>query len=143
MNFTDPPVWTSRYAEVASHLKETREPYTELPYTPVRIAVGAPRFLPGARMWPMLRELMPFGILSLKGKEFEEKYIARLERHGAEEIRLDLKDLYERTRRKPLVLLCYENVKAGEDCHRRMFAEWYLEKTGIIINEAHDLRAVA
>ncbi|MDR2170525.1 MAG: hypothetical protein LBP59_10320 [Planctomycetaceae bacterium] len=40
---------------------------------------------------------------------------------------------------KPVVLLCYEDVsKVGQWCHRRMFAEWWENKTGEIIEELSD-----
>jgi rubrerythrin len=29
-----------------------------------------------------------------------------------------------------LVLLCFEDVLAGESCHRRTFAQWWEEQTG-------------
>ena len=40
---------------------------------------------------------------------------------------------------KDLVLLCYEDVRNPEDwCHRTMFAQWYCEHTGEIIEELKD-----
>ena len=40
---------------------------------------------------------------------------------------------------KDLVLLCYEDVRNLEDwCHRTMFAQWYCEHTGEIIEELKD-----
>ena len=40
---------------------------------------------------------------------------------------------------KDLVLLCYEDVRNLEDwCHRTMFAQWYCEHTGEIIEELED-----
>ena len=40
---------------------------------------------------------------------------------------------------KDLVLLCYEDVRIPEDwCHRTVFAEWWVENTGEIIEELPD-----
>ena len=40
---------------------------------------------------------------------------------------------------KPVVLCCYEDVrKPGEWCHRLVFAEWWLQRTGEMIEELPD-----
>jgi hypothetical protein len=39
-----------------------------------------------------------------------------------------------------LVLLCFENVLAGESCHRRMFAEWWKDKSGQEVPELDPAR---
>ena len=40
---------------------------------------------------------------------------------------------------KPVVLLCYEDVRDPlQWCHRTMFAKWLLEKTGEIADELPD-----
>ena len=31
--------------------------------------------------------------------------------------------------RQPLLLLCFEDTAKGEQCHRRVFADWWLEQT--------------
>lgn len=40
---------------------------------------------------------------------------------------------------KELVLLCYEDVRVpGDWCHRTVFAEWWAEQTGELIEELYD-----
>jgi hypothetical protein len=34
-----------------------------------------------------------------------------------------------------LALLCFEDVHAGQVCHRRMFAQWWEERTGQRVEE--------
>lgn len=36
---------------------------------------------------------------------------------------------------KPLVLMCYEDVQAGEICHRRWLAEWFKTRYNIDVPE--------
>jgi hypothetical protein len=36
---------------------------------------------------------------------------------------------------RPLALLCFEDVHAGQLCHRRMFAAWWHEQTGELLPE--------
>jgi hypothetical protein len=69
---------------------------------------------------------------------FKRKYFARLDRVGVESIQRQLMQ-FEKLG-KDVVLLCYEDVRKGENdwCHRVMFAEWYLQQTGEIIEELTD-----
>jgi hypothetical protein len=87
--------------------------------------------------WPLpyelrhhIRRLAPWGLMKLDGDQFTAAYRARLDR-------LDVAALIERFDAisseeggRPLVLLCYEDVLAGQLCHRRVFAEWWFERTG-------------
>jgi hypothetical protein len=57
-----------------------------------------------------------------------------LEEIGVERIRDQLQALSEESG-LPLVLLCHENVMEGQECHRRWFADWWLEQNGIEIPE--------
>jgi hypothetical protein len=34
-----------------------------------------------------------------------------------------------------VLLLCYEDVLAGDWCHRKVFAEWWQEQTGQVVEE--------
>jgi hypothetical protein len=80
-------------------------------------------------------------------KKFERLYVARLEEFGVEAIASVLQALVDGHRSfgsgpKPLgaegegaVLLCFEKVHEGEDCHRRTFAAWWEKKTGNVVPE--------
>lgn len=102
---------------------------------PVRITLGRPRAFPSE--YEELLSLAPWGrLFNLEGEEFEEAYRMRLERVGVEHIRAGLDAIAERhPGAAGLCLLCYENVFKGQQCHRRSFAEWWLEKTGEVIEE--------
>ena len=44
-----------------------------------------------------------------------------------------------RSEGKELVLLCFEDIRIPSDwCHRTVFAQWWAEKTGEIIEELYD-----
>jgi hypothetical protein len=106
-------------------------------YVPVRISLGAPRAWAWAKGAPYISELAPYGLLKkprLSTKQFEKGYIERLEAKGVEQISRRFAEVYAEYL-KPLALLCYEDVHAGEVCHRRMFAEWWKEQTGQSIPE--------
>jgi Protein of unknown function, DUF488 len=61
-------------------------------------------------------------------EEFERAYMAGLEEVGAERI---VQELQRIGNGKPAILLCWE--KPGELCHRRIFACWFEEQTGVVI----------
>ena len=53
----------------------------------------------------------------------------------------EVERLEERARSegKELVLLCFEDIRIPSDwCHRTVFAQWWAEKTGEIIEELYD-----
>jgi hypothetical protein len=37
-----------------------------------------------------------------------------------------------------LCVLCFEDVLAGQDCHRRWFAEWFERRFGVVVPELVD-----
>lgn len=62
-------------------------------------------------------------------------YRAGLDEIGVELIQDPLQELADQSG-LPLVLLCHEDVLGkGDGCHRRWFASWYEEQTGIEIPE--------
>lgn len=97
----------------------------------VSIAVGNPRYSVPYEIINA-KILKPYGI-SFKStfEEFEKKYIERLEKYGVESIRKELQSVCEG--HKNVILMCHE--KNPEECHRRMFAKWWKEKTGEEIEE--------
>lgn len=109
-------------------------------YTAVRISVGSPRWQVGYPISGAIEELMPKGIFGKYETKaaFEVEYRKRLEFFGAEHIN-KLLTAYA-IQGKDVVLLCYEDVRKGDDdwCHRTIFASWWFEKTGEIIQELVD-----
>jgi hypothetical protein len=102
----------------------------------VAISRGVPR-------WPLpyeyrtLRMLAPSReVFAIEDAEaFEQAYRKQLDDLGAEEITSGLSRLSDEHGGTPLVLLCWERLERGEYCHRRAFASWYEEQTGIEIPE--------
>jgi hypothetical protein len=60
--------------------------------------------------------------------EYTRVYHAYLDSLGPEEVIGQLEKKSAENEEKPLVLLCW--CSPGEFCHRRIWADWYLEKTG-------------
>jgi hypothetical protein len=97
---------------------------------PIATSIGKPR-------WPLpytleheVRDLMPWGLFGrdLAWAEFERRYRARLDRIGVARLRAQFDAIAAEHPGRPLVLLCWE--RSGEPCHRRVFADWWLEWTG-------------
>lgn len=103
-------------------------------HTPIRISIYPPRFKIGYKIEDTIPELMPSREI-FKMSTYEERrdaYIRRLESIvDIEKLRKSF-EAYQR----PPVLLCFENLsKDDAKCHRRLFAAWWQEKTGEIIDE--------
>lgn len=107
-------------------------------YTAVRISLGSPRWKIGYEIAGVIRDLMPVGLFKIENVEdFTPLYFARLEQAGVDKIRSQINH-FERMG-KPVVLLCFEDVRKPDWwCHRRVFADWWLEKTGDVIEELID-----
>jgi hypothetical protein len=99
---------------------------------PVRITLGIPRQLPPGRFrWPFLSEAAPKPWYFRSAPEkFDRMYRAQLARF-ADDIDIKLTWLADRYPGQALVCLCYERRARGPaDCHRRIFADWWTERTG-------------
>lgn len=124
-------IYTSRYSN--PELKTGN-------YTAVRISIGSPRWQVGYEISGAISELMPKGIFGkYETKEaFEVQYRKRLDCIGVDYIRKLLARYMALG--KNVVLLCYEDVRKGDSdwCHRTIFADWWLEKTGELIPELYD-----
>ena len=107
-------------------------------YTAVRISLGTPKWPLGYEIAGAINDLMPYGLFNkYSHEEFVVKYRERLDRFGADRIWNDLKPF--EALGKPVVLLCYEDVRVeGQTCHRTTFAEWWLDQTGEIVEELPD-----
>ncbi len=126
-------IWTSRYSN------------KELPngnYYPVGISIGHPKFRLGYELREQCFSLAPKGyMLNMDIENFKEAYYGKLEDIGTERIISMVNKLDERARSegKELVLLCFEDVRVeGQWCHRTIFAQWWAEKVGDIIEELPD-----
>lgn len=110
-------------------------------YTAVRISLGSPRWDVGYVISGAINELMPKGLLGKYDDDkaaFEREYRKILNRYGAGVIAQKLKQF--EALGKDVVLLCYEDVRKGENdwCHRTMFATWWQEQTGEVVEELKD-----
>jgi hypothetical protein len=103
---------------------------------PVRITVGAPRFWGTRRPLVDGRLLAPFGLLSpsLPLDECRRRYEQRLDARADRIVSL-LARIADEHPGERLVLCCFEDVEAGEECHRRWFAEWMQDRHGIAVPE--------
>ena len=109
-------------------------------YAGVRTTIGAPRFplkyqlagaavgmLPPARLFSALRD-------GSSWDEYESGYRAHLDKVGVQAIEQELEAIQSRAGR-PLALLCFCDIEDGGNCHRRVFASWWQEKTGEMVPE--------
>lgn len=126
-------IWVSRYSN--KQLQNGN-------YYPVGISIGQPKFPLGYQLREQCYSLAPKGyMLNMEIESFRQAYYEKLDGIGTEKIinmvtRLDEK---ARNEKKELVLLCYEDVRVPEDwCHRTIFAEWWAENMGEIIEELPD-----
>lgn len=122
-------LYTSRFSN--PELKSGR-------YAVVRISIGSPKWPLGYEVSSALSELMPYGAFGIEDKEtYRKKYIERLEKYGVDLIQNKLAQM--EAKGKPVVLACYEDLRdPAQWCHRTMFAEWYMEKTGEVVEELTD-----
>ena len=71
----------------------------------------------------------PYGLLQVPDQAtFERRYLERLDAIGADHFRDEFTRIAAEHDADGLVLLCFE--KAGEPCHRRLFAGWWERQTG-------------
>lgn len=114
---------------------------------PVGASIGLPKFPVGYDLVGSVGMLAPFGLLGIEDHdEFRRRYRRRLNGYGVEKIQWVLTALAKGgtvsgdgklgTPYLGVVLLCFEDLsKPSEWCHRRMFAEWWEEKTGDTVPE--------
>lgn len=126
-------IWVSRYSN-----KELQNGK----FYPVGISIGKPKWSLGYEIAEQCFSLAPKGyMLNYEPDRFREAYFGKLDDIGEERIISTVSRLDYRAREegKELVLLCFEDIRNdGEWCHRTMFAEWWAEHTGEIIEELPD-----
>jgi Protein of unknown function, DUF488 len=109
--------------------------------TPVRITLGKPRFRLAYEYEEIRLLAPPPRVFALQDREeFEAAYRQHLDAVGAERLRQVFERVSGEHGGRRLVLLCFENVLAGESCHRRMFARWWKEQTGQDVPELDPAR---
>jgi hypothetical protein len=102
---------------------------------PIRSTVGEPKFW---RHGPLVfvRQLAPWGLLSrsMSDADAQRIYVERLDR-DANTIVAALAEIARQHPDRPLVVLCFEDVHAGQVCHRRWFADWFRDRYGTDVSE--------
>jgi hypothetical protein len=125
-------VFTSRYQNGAVII--------ECGAVPVRITRGFPRFRLAYQLGGSIPELAPtreeFGINHRR--EFTAAYHARLDGLGCDAVRELLKRVSDANDGRDLVLLCFEDVRSGDWCHRLVLAEWLESRCGLDVSELED-----
>lgn len=119
-------IFTSRYQN---------KQLADFPALKVGISIGAPRF---KIAYPVIRlkELMPrYPMMKLHGDEFKLVYLAYLQSLTAARVIALLEQTSRANGDADLVLLCFEDVNAGQLCHRRYLAEFLVHHLGIEIPE--------
>lgn len=104
---------------------------------PVQTSIGRPKFPIDYELHERIRDLMPWGLLGkeLSNDEFTHRYREQLDRLDLDALRTQFDAISKRHDGKRVVLLCFEDVRAGKLCHRRVFADWFRERTGQRIRE--------
>ena len=123
-------IYTSRYSN--PELKTGK-------YTVVGITRGAPKFPLQYRLDGNIMDRAPPGYLfnEYDRARFTPAYFRHMDKAGVSRIAQILRG-YE-AMGKPVVLCCYEDVrKPNEWCHRLVFAEWWMSRTGEVIEELPD-----
>ncbi|MER6828841.1 hypothetical protein [Streptosporangium sp. NPDC000563] len=104
----------------------------------IRITVGRPRFV--RYPYEEALSLAPHELFKPPYKDIDDipterwVYNKRLAEHEAA-ILEELRSVARKHPGRGGVLLCYENVNAGEACHRRWAAEWFKQRYGWNIPE--------
>ena len=108
-------------------------------YTVVGIVRGLPRFRLGyERAGNIIDIAPPRELFNVYDRNvFTAPYMAHLDSVGLERISAQIQKYVEYG--KDVVLCCYEDVRLPDEwCHRLVFAEWWLKKTGEVIPELKD-----
>ena len=104
---------------------------------PVATTVGMPKFPLRYHLGGLVPQVAPHGIFGkddLTERQFKNRYVTRLEEIGPDVIAGYLEAIVQSHDSHGVVLLCFCNLDE-QFCHRRMFAEWWQTKTGIVVPE--------
>jgi hypothetical protein len=117
-------LFTSRYSDMEDSMGVA-----------VVTSIGEPKFPYDATRRASCKMLAPYGVnMGADIKTFTERYRDRLDNYGVEKIMGRFNLIANEHEEGRLVLLCFEDItKPGKWCHRRLFADWWKEKTGVEI----------
>jgi hypothetical protein len=140
---SDCETWSAEDTLCATKLRTARyQDWRPQHGVPVRISVGAPKFWRGRKLVDG-RVAAPWGLIESAGKaalsidERRERYEQRLDEKGDEVVALLARIAVEHPGEQ-LCLCCFEDVHAGQECHRRWLAEWLEDRFGIDVPELTD-----
>lgn len=104
---------------------------------PIRTSLGFPRWKNPPVPAAYVTELTPRGsYFKAEHDEFTRQFLAQLDRYGVDQLYAKFVELSNFVSGQPLVFLCFEKQAVnGDVCHRRLFAEWWEEKTGVAVPE--------
>ena len=102
---------------------------------PLQATVGTPKFWRGPELVDF-RIAAPWGLLdpSISDDEAERRYLARLDRRS-DAVVDRLHAIADEHQGEQLVVMCFENVHAGQVCHRRWLADWLEDRHGLVVPE--------
>jgi hypothetical protein len=106
---------------------------------PIRTSIGRPRSWRHAEQPIHDRDITPYGVAFNAEVEAmpdggRSVYLDRLDARAGR-IVARLAALARQHPGRQLVVLCYENVAAGDVCHRRWLADWLEDRFGIAADE--------
>lgn len=106
---------------------------------PIQASNGAPKFPIRYELRHKAKPVYPRWKLIADGlnqEQFREAYWRDLDRVGVQKFAELFESIAKAEGDYRLVLLCFEDVsKPGQWCHRRMFANWWEQKTGDTVRE--------
>lgn len=110
---------------------------------PIRSTVGAPKFWTGPQLIH-LKLITPYGLLdpAIDDATAERRYRSRLDDRAGKVVAV-LAGIARAHPGRSVVVLCFENVHAGDVCHRRWLAEWMADRFGIKVDEVDPSRPTA
>jgi hypothetical protein len=114
---------------------ERRNDLDQLGVQPVRISMQLPRYWAASTLCPAVNELAPTGMWKWFDQpvEFRARYLDRLDRVGVDVILEKLSGVATALPDQSLALCCFEVDRAH--CHRGLWAQWWAEQTGELIEE--------
>lgn len=102
----------------------------------VRTTRGAPRFPLPYTLEASFSEMQPpREIFAAELHEFRPAYEAHLDRVGVEAITTRLGQLTQQAQGRRVMLLCYCDLEEAQFCHRTLFRNWFLKRTGQLLPE--------
>lgn len=102
----------------------------------VRTTRGVPRFPLPYTLEATFSEMQPpREIFAAELHEFKPAYEAHLDRVGVGAITTRMGQLTQQAQGRRVVLLCYCDLEEAQFCHRTLFRNWFLKRTGQLLPE--------